>query len=181
MKKWMAIPALAGVVALGGMAIGANAEKSDVVLPTTKEFLTIEEVKAIAVKAVGGNVMEIEFERKKSGAMYEVEVKSKGVEYDLDIDAKTGKVLRTDKNNDDDDYYDDDKVLNYDGKLLTMDEAVAIAKKQAKGKVSKVELDDDDGKLYYEIEIKDGKYEYEFEIDAITGEVLEFEKDRDDD
>ena len=44
---------------------------------------------------------EIELDREKSGYIYEVEVKSEGVEYDLDIDAKTGKVLRTEKDDDD--------------------------------------------------------------------------------
>ena len=36
----------------------------------------------------------------------------------------------------------------------------------------------DDNHAHFEI--KDDKYEYEFEIDAITGKILDFEKDRDD-
>ena len=44
---------------------------------------------------------EIELDREKSGYVYEVEVRSEGIEYDLDIDAKTGKVLRTEKDDDD--------------------------------------------------------------------------------
>ena len=59
-------------------------------------------------------------------------------------------------------------------KVITVEEAIAIAMKQAKGTVTDVELDDDDGRVHYEIEIEDGTYEYEFEIDAITGEILEF-------
>ena len=66
-------------------------------------------------------------------------------------------------------------------KLLTKDQAIAIAMKKAKGTVTKVELDSDDGRQHYDIEIKDGTFEYDFEIDAITGKILEFEKDRDDD
>lgn len=177
MKKWLVIPALAGAVVIGGIAMTANAEKSDV--GTSEGRLTIEEAKVKAVEAVGGEVTEIEFERKKSGDKYEVEVKSDGIEYDLDIDAKTGKVLSTKKDDHGDD--GDDKSHASTENLLTVEEAVAIAMKQAKGTVTEVDLDDDDGQLHYEIEIEDGTYEYDFEIDAVTGEVLKFEKERDDD
>ena len=64
---------------------------------------------------------------------------------------------------------------------MTKDQAIAVAMKKAKGTVTKVELDSDDGRKHYDIEIKDGTFEYDFEIDAITGKILEFEKDRDDD
>ena len=64
---------------------------------------------------------------------------------------------------------------------ISAKEAIAIAIKHSPGTVKDVELDDDDNHAHFEIEIKDGKYEYEFEIDAITGKILDFEKDRDDD
>lgn len=176
MKKWMAIPVLAGTVALGGMAIAANAEKGDSVTPA--EYLTMDEAKAKAVESVGGQVKGIEFDREKSGAKYEVEVYSDGVEYNLDIDAKTGEVLRTKKDDNDD---DDDQSRFANEKVITAEEAIAIAMKQAQGQVMEVELDEDDGRLQYDIEIEDGTYEYELEIDAITGKVLDFEKERDDD
>jgi uncharacterized membrane protein YkoI len=182
MKKWMAIPALASVLVIGGVAIAANAEQSLAAAP--KGLLTVEEAKAIAVKSVGGNVTGLELDRERSGDIYEVEVKSDGVEYDLDIDAKTGKVLRTDKDDSDDDDWDDidqDDVVAFDGKFISEKAATAIAMKKAKGTVSEIELDDEDGRVIYEIEIKDGAYEYEFDIDAISGEVLKFEKDRRDD
>ena len=181
MKKWMMIPALAGVLVIGGVAMAGNAGQS--LAATPKGLLTMEEAEAIAVKSVDGKVTQIELDREKSGDIYEVEVKSDGVEYDLDIDAKTGKVLRTDKDDYDDDDFDDsdDKVIVSDGKFITEEAAVKIAMKQAKGTVTEIELDEDDGRVIYEIEIKDGKYDYDFDIDAISGEVLKFEKDRDDD
>lgn len=42
-------------------------------------------------------------------------------------------------------------------------------------------MDEDDGRLEYEIEIKANGYEYEIELDAYTGKVLDLEKDHDDD
>ena len=43
-----------------------------------------------------------------------------------------------------------------------------------------IELDDEDGKLVYEIEFKSGNMEYDYEIDARTGAVLKHEVERDD-
>ena len=182
MKKWMIIPALAGVLIIGGVAVAGNAGHS--FAATSKGLVTMEEAKAIAVKSVGGTVTGIELDREASGDVYEVEVKSKGFEYDLDIDAKTGKVLRTDKDDNDDDDFDnddsDDKVIVADGKFITEKAAVKIAMKQAKGTVTEVKLDEEDGRVVYEIEIQDGKDDYDFDIDAISGKVLKFEKDSDD-
>ncbi|WP_318614839.1 PepSY domain-containing protein [Sporosarcina sp. YIM B06819] len=176
MKKWMMIPVLAGAVIVSGVSMVANAEQGVAVTP--KGLLTTEEAKAIALNSVDGKVTKIELDREKSGDIYEVEVQSKGIEYDLDIDAQTGKVLRTEKDNMDNDDQDDNVVPN--GKYISEKAAIGIAMKQAKGTVTKVELDNEDGRVVYEVEIKDGTYEYDFEIDAVSGKVLKFEKDHED-
>ena len=43
-----------------------------------------------------------------------------------------------------------------------------------------IELDDEDGKLVYEIEFKSGNMEYDYEIDARTGAILKHESELDD-
>ena len=43
-----------------------------------------------------------------------------------------------------------------------------------------IELDDEDGKLVYEIEFKSGNMEYDYEIDAATGAILKHEAEIDD-
>jgi hypothetical protein len=78
MKKWFAIPALAGAVAIGGVAMVANADKG--VNPSTgvlaveagQAKLTVEEVEAKAVESVDGTVTEIDYD--SSDNEYEVEV-----------------------------------------------------------------------------------------------------------
>jgi len=42
------------------------------------------------------------------------------------------------------------------------------------------ELDREDGRTVYEIEFKSGNYEFSYEIDAVTGTVLDFDKEWDD-
>ncbi len=60
-------------------------------------------------------------------------------------------------------------------------EAIALAHAQvSKSEVrgSKVKLDSHRGKATYEVEFDTASMEYEYEIDAVTGEILEYEADR---
>jgi len=183
MNKWIIIPALAGTIVLGTVAVVANADKAPVVIP--EDFMSIEEVKALAEKEVGGLVNDIELEQKKSGSVFEVEVQTDEAEYELNIDAKTGEVLRVkEEAHSDEDSLKDRKSLQAmvaDGKLITEQAAIDIAMKQAAGTLTEVKLEDEDGNLYYKIEIQDDKFEHEFEIDAVTGSVWKYEKDSNDD
>lgn len=65
--------------------------------------------------------------------------------------------------------------------ILSKQQAIQIAQSKAPGRVTDVDLDDDDNRLVYEIEIRNGKMEYEFEIDAKTGAIIKYEEDLDDD
>ena len=79
----------------------------------------------------------------------------------------------------------DEMMENVVGGTLTQDEALAKAlqhvnlKKDQVDLVKKVELDYENGRKVYEVEFYKGGVEYEFDIDAETGAILEFEKDRD--
>lgn len=61
--------------------------------------------------------------------------------------------------------------------IIDRNREVQIALAKFPGKVEKVELDDDDGRLIYEIEIENGDKEAKFDIDAKTGKILKFEID----
>jgi uncharacterized membrane protein YkoI len=186
MKKWFAIPALAGAVVIGGVAMVANAEKGDnpstgvLAVEAGQAKLTVEEVEAKAVESVDGTVTEIDYD--SSDNEYEVEVESGSVTYELDINATTGEVVKKEADGKKLSVVKSDaKTTSQNKNFITAKEAIAIALKHSPGTVKEVELDDDDKRAHFEIEIKDGKYEYEFEIDAVTGKILDFEKDRDDD
>lgn len=174
MKKVILIPALAGALALGSIALTDN-----LVEAAPKGFITMEKARTIAVKAVGGNVTDIELKRKYTGGIYEVEVQSKGFEFDLIIDATSGKILKKEK--DDLDNLDDDDVIAFNKKFITPAAAEKIALKKANGTVVKVALENENNRVIYEIEVENGAYEYEFDIDALSGKILKFEKDEMDD
>ena len=108
MKKWMAIPALAGAVVIGSAAMVANADKSNQ-QPTgvlaaevsgndEQEKITVEQVEDKVVQTVdGGVVTEIDFDA--SDDEYEVEVQSGSVTYELDVEASTGEVVNKEVEN----------------------------------------------------------------------------------
>lgn len=61
--------------------------------------------------------------------------------------------------------------------VISQDEAINIALAQFSGEVDDVDLDEEDGRLIYEIEIERGDLEAEIMIDAYTGEIIIMEID----
>lgn len=78
-----------------------------------------------------------------------------------------------------DDDWDDDDYKKYGNKsnIISAEKAKSIALGLANGKITDFELDEDDGRLIYKVEIKAKGLEHEIEIDAHTGKVLEHEID----
>jgi len=186
-NKWMTVPIVVGALVLGSVAMVAGANQNlDQASVNGKEktsILTNEEITEKALAKVDGTVTEVELERKLSGSVYEVEIKKDGYEYDLDLDAVTGEVLKEDKSTDDDEAGLDDNSTKSDSSdvAITHEAAIEIALKEAAGTVTEIELEIDNGRTYYEIEIEVGTKEVDIEVDAKSGAVLSGDKDDDDD
>ncbi|MEI2282915.1 PepSY domain-containing protein [Paenibacillus polysaccharolyticus] len=156
----------------------------------TGKLLTVSQAKSIALKAVEGKVDDVDLERRNGQTFYEVEIDRKGKpDVTVRLDAYTGKVLAVvnDDDYDDDDDYRDNGTGNSSSASasnqvkLTVAQASNIALKQVTGgKVTKVELDRDNGRYVYEIELRTAQGEADVDIDANTGKVLSFDQDFDD-
>lgn len=130
--------------------------------------------------------------------IFELEFTVDGVDYEYDIDARSGKILEVEKERVDDgrpevndpdagqkDPIKDDQgsasqAENSSDDLISLDEAKQIAFDYAGVDGSKARFDDqelDREDLTYELEFVIDDVEYEFDIHAITGDVLEFERD----
>ena len=122
-----------------------------------------------------------ELDRDDGRLMYDVEFYTSDYkEYDYEIDAATGEILSYD--------YD---VENFSipqqqgtatGSYIGEDAAKAAALQRAgltedQVRWEKCELDEDDGRFSYELEFSSGQHEYECEVEAFTGEILNFEQD----
>lgn len=148
---------------------------------TANQAITADKAKEIALKHVGLKAEEVNFikaelDKERGQSVYDVEFYKGNVEYDFEIDVKTGKILKAD--------YDIENYVIPGTSVAntSLEKAKEIALKQAgvdaaKAKFVKAELDIENGVLLYDIEFYVDNVEYDFEIDAKTGKVLEFDKD----
>ena len=182
MKKKMVIGTLSAALVFGGaFAVGASnnddTSKVDAKANNAKTFLTLDEVKKVALQEVDGVVEEIELENESNKAVYEVDIEKDDIDYDLYIDAYSGEIYSVDRDNhNNDDDIDDDNLSNNKNTISQAD-ATAIAEKAVNGKVVEIEKDEDDGLIKYEVELNTDRGEAEVEIDASTGKVLDVEWD----
>lgn len=189
--------ALAGAAVIGWLGVQhTSAEQED---PTFER----SDVEQIVIDQYGGTITELELEKKKGKAVYEIEVHDGKKEFELLVDAETGEVIK-EKIDDRDDVekkhpdkkpaikekqVENKKPQNKDNvsrnakaeeNLIGMEEAKTIALREFDGRIEELELDEDDGRLVYEIELGDGNREAELEIDAKTGEIVELDMEHDD-
>ena len=123
----------------------------------------------------------------ESPAHYEVEIKSQtGEEFEYKIDAYTGAILESKREAADG---TEVPVVQPSKPAASGDIGYAKAKSVAlnhagvsenKAYDMEIELDDEDGRLVYEVEFKSGNMEYSYEINAATGAILKHEAELDD-
>ena len=138
--------------------------------------------------------IECEFDWEDGFMVYEVDFDTAGYEYEYEVNAKTGKVVKHEKEANDDLYIplnptDNSNESNNqtsNGKYIGKDEAKAIAINHAGVSENDVydyscELDREHGIAVFEIEFKADGYECDYDINALTGDVVKYEKEKDDD
>ena len=166
--------------------------------PLVEEPLGEEEALALALKHAGiqadqAQRVRAEADWEDGRAVYEVEFVADGYEYEYEVDAYTGEIVKSErekarpprqstarpKATAKPTAKDAAETVNRDNALSAALKNAGISPDDA-GQV-KVEKDREDGRTVYEVEFKADGYEYEYEIDAATGAVLKQEKERDDD
>ena len=130
---------------------------------------------------------EIDPELDESPAHYEVEIRSQtGEEFAYKIDAYTGAILESER-----EAADGTEVSAVQPSQPAFSGDIGYAKaksialshagvRENKAYDMDIELDDEDGRLVYEVEFKSGNMEYAYEIDASSGAVLKHEAELDD-
>lgn len=129
------------------------------------------------VSAADASVTKCKLDWEDGRQVYEIEFLAGGVEYDYEVDAASGAVLKAGQEW-------GAAVSGRQGSDLISDSAAKSAAfthagvSAADAGYIRCELDEDDGLWLYEIEFQVGTVEYEYEIDASTGQVLKAEQDR---
>ena len=152
---------------------------------STEAYITEEAALAAALADAGlsendiSNV-EIEFDYDKGRMIYEIEFISGNFEYEYEIDALTGEILEFEHENVSDETPEDEPEPN-DGYI---GEAAALAAALKHAGVSQneaadieTELEKSHGRMVYDVEFRTAYFEYEYKIDALTGEVLKFDRE----
>lgn len=153
--------------------------------PQQSASITEEQAKEIAANHAGVAVADLTFhsvslEEDDGRRVYDVEFYSGSTEYDYEIDAATGDILSYD--NDVENFSIPQQQSTATGSYIGEDAAKAAALQRAgltedQVRWEKCELDEDDGRFSYELEFSSGQHEYECEVEAFTGEILNFEQD----
>lgn len=156
----------------------------------SQELISRDEAKSIAlnhaeVKEADIRDLDIELDKDAGTLHYDVDFEVGGKDYDYEIDAVTGKILRSETPPKTDAKKETaDKPKTEPKKEVTASEARNIALKHAGLKKAdvrdlEVELDRDGGKKHFDVSFEKDGYDYEYEIDAATGKILKSEKERD--
>lgn len=115
--------------------------------------------------------------------VYDISFVSKNVEYEIEINARNGKIRDFDRE------YKAPVIVkpesttssnadSYISKENAKKAALSHAKISAdKIKGLEIELDKENGKVYYEVSFVSGRYEYEYKINAVNGAVMFHEKE----
>jgi uncharacterized membrane protein YkoI len=179
---------LLGGTTIVGAAMNENSEvivkdeavKSEEVVQTkdvaaTKDFISVDKAKEIALSEQDGHIDNIDLEHDDGYSYYEIEIENGNAEYDIYIEAYTGEVLHVEKDdhNDDNDYENKKALEN----IISVEDAKNIAVEKVGGKVIEMELDEDDNRYEYELELITNDGEVDMTIDAVTGKILEQELD----
>lgn len=140
-------------------------------------LISVEDAKGKALAHAGlaaGQVtfVQQELEWEDGRQVYDIEFYTSDYkEYDYEIDAVTGEVRSFD--------YDAEHYTPSTGTAIGLEKAREIALSKVPGaaatNIVKLELDHDDGRPVYEVEIIYNAMEYEMEIDGVDGTVFEFE------
>ncbi len=167
----------------GSASQGTQTSQNQQSSPTVSQnsSLTAEQAKEIALNHAGvkadGTAVTTDYDFDDGIPSYEIEFWSDGIEYDYDIHAQTGEILKAEK--------DHKNILSASGtSLKTEAEAKQIALanagvNEANITAYRIELDRDNGISVYEIEFRSAGYEYEYEINAQTGEIIKSQKEFD--
>ncbi len=115
--------------------------------------------------------------------VYDVEFYAGTTEYDYEIDASTGEIRSRDFDIEHD-FNSDKTETSGSTDLLSEEKASKLVLSKVEGASAqnlRIVLEHDDGQEIYEGEIRYNGMEYEFELNAKTGDILEWSQEREDD
>ena len=157
--------------------------------PSENAYIDRERAIEIALEHAGVSAGEVssgidcELDFDHGTMVYEIEFVAKGMEYGFDIDARTGAVvdfeiepadnganpIAPSPSNGPESY-----IGEAAAKRIAFDRA-SVGESEVSGCI--VKLEHDHGRMVYDVEFKAKGYEYDVDVDAVSGEIIEFDMD----
>ncbi len=143
--------------------------------------LTEEEAKQIALSKINKKQDEITFtkvqiDRENGKTVYDIYIQDNMKEYEMSIDVETKEIIAYKENNKNSNPIENKKYIGIEkAKEIVLNHA-KLTNNQVN--FNKIELDVDYNIATYEIEFYYNYYEYDYEINALTGEIIKYEKER---
>ena len=151
---------------------------------------SLDEAKAAALRDAGLSDSDVTFKKTEldhshGTQVYDIEFYTSDIEYEYEIDASNGTVLEKNIEQFQIQTNPTDSAINSSGNdYIGVDRAKEIALNHAQLNESdvqfaKAKLENDDGGAEYEIEFYSGRTEYDYTIDAVSGNIIEYDVDYD--
>ena len=162
-------------VSTTAVAVGQGAMKqtdvSDAV-SAVQSKVSLEQAMAMAKRMVQGDVISAEFDQydRSAGGDYEVNIIANNTEYEIKVDANSGKAM-TEKQ----ERLDNEDVAEYNAmkkSKISLNQAITTANQRVNGTVIEAGFDVEAGKSVYEIEMVKGTQVHKAVIDGMTGQIV---------
>ncbi|UCE63126.1 MAG: PepSY domain-containing protein [Nitrospirota bacterium] len=143
-----------------GLGMSAN-QSGEMPAKVPVPKITMQEALKTATDIVPGRVVEAELEDEDDISFYEIEIiSSDGMVVEVQVDANSGQIIK--------------QAREGEVAYITVEEAIKSAEEFLRWHAVEVELEEEDGKAVYEIEMVNNLGDkQELEIDALSGKVLE--------
>ena len=164
--------------------VSVKSEVAKISIPTTEgttilaplKEISKEQAKTIALSVAKGTIGEIEEKTAKGVTYYQVEIEDDTMETEIKINKYSGAILKVTKEEKDEEEEEiDPATLQTMSGVLTEEQAKAIALEHIEGTITGFEVERENGRLVYGVEMTAQGDVVEIEIDGETGEILEVE------
>lgn len=148
---------------------GASDLPEDADLSSASPQVTPDEAIAAAQKEAGNgtvHAIELDYDRRDGAWQYEVKILKDRTDFDIDVDAQSGKIAKTEQDTTD----DSEQAIDLTDPL-PFDEALNLASEQGKGRLTSWKLESDDDRIEYQFDYDDAGTESEVTVDVETKKV----------
>lgn len=166
--------AITGVGAATIVASQAALTKGQVseAVAAVQSKISLKQAIAIGNKTVKGDIISVEFDQNDylAGANYEIKTIASNTEYEIKVDANTGKVTSTKQEK-----LDSEDIAEYNAlkqAKTSLTQALQKAAQTINGTVIEAEFDMNNGMPVYETKVAKGNQVHRVIIDSMTGKVI---------